>query len=163
MVLKLLVAGAIAVAARRSSEGAFAPERVSTVFKRAPELKMQDSPIEPSWILEGSPMARSAEHVRTSDHSSFSAIWDCTAGTFRWHFHWEETVIILEGEVHITPDDGAPYTLQAGDMGYFAARSSATWRVDNYVKKAAFLRRPMPAPLAALYRLRVAMREQIGI
>lgn len=163
MVLKLLVAGALAVAARRSSEETFAPERAKAVFKRAPELTMREAPIEPSWIIDGSPVARSAEHVRTSDLSSFSAIWDCTAGAFRWQFHWDETVIILEGEVHITPEHGPSYTLRAGDMGYFAAGSAAVWRVDDYVKKAAFLRRPMPAPLAALYRLRNAMRETVGL
>ena len=161
MVLKLLVAGAVAMAARRaSSDNPAAQERVTTVCKRAHDLEMRDAPIEPDWILEGNPVARAAEHVRSADDSSFSALWDCTAGTFRWHFNWDETVIILEGEVHITDEDGNAYTLRAGDMGYFAARSWATWRIDNYVKKAAFIRRPFPSPIAALYRLRNAMRQQ---
>lgn len=160
MVLKLLVAGAFAVAVRRPSDGPIARDRVKTVFKRAPDLQLRDAPIEPSWILEGSPVARSADHVRSADDSSFSALWDCTAGTFRWYFHWDETVVILEGEVHITDEDGSSYTLRAGDMGYFAARTWATWRVDDYVKKAAFIRRPFPSPLATLYRLRNAFRQQ---
>jgi len=66
----------------------------------------------------------------------------------------------LEGEVHITDEDGNGYTLRAGDMGYFAARSSATWRIDNYMKKAAFIRRPFPSPLATLYRLRNMLRQK---
>lgn len=149
------------MAARRSSsDNAPAYERVTTVCKQARDLEMRDAPIEPDWILEGNPMARAAEHVRSADASSFSALWDCTAGTFRWYFNWDETVIILEGEVHITDEDGNAYTLRAGDMGYFAARSWATWRIDNYVKKAAFIRRPFPTPIAALYRLRNAMRQQ---
>ena len=149
------------MAARRaSSNNSAAQERVTTVCKRARDLEMRDAPIEPDWILEGNPVARAAEHVRSADDSSFSALWDCTAGTFRWHFNWDETVIILEGEVHITDEDGNAYTLRAGDMGYFAARSWATWRIDNYVKKAAFIRRPFPTPIAALYRLRNAMRQQ---
>lgn len=161
MVLKLLIAGAVAIAARRASSDSFlARRRMTPVCKCAPDLKMQDAPIQPDWILEGSPVARVAEHARSADDSSFSAIWDCTAGTFRWHFNWDETVIILEGEVHITDEDGNTYTLRAGDMGYFAARSSATWRVDDYVKKAAFIRRPFPSPIATLYRLRNMLRQK---
>lgn len=165
MVLKLLIAGAIAVAARRaSSDSDISParKRMTTVCKRAPDLKMKDAPIEPSWVLEGSPMARVAEHVRSADVSSLSAIWDCTAGIFHWHFNWDATVIILEGEAHITDEDGNAYTLRAGDMGYFAARSSATWRVDNYVKKATFIRRPFPSPRDALPPAKHASPETIG-
>jgi uncharacterized protein len=154
-----MVAGAIAVAARRSSERPFARERVTTVCKRISDLKMRDAPIEPDWIVEGSPVARAADHVRTADDASFSAVWDCTAGTFRWYFHWDETVVILEGEVHVTAEDGSSYTLKAGDMGYFAARSWSTWHVENYVKKVAFIRRPFPSPVAALYRLKDALRQ----
>ncbi len=160
LVLKLLVAGAVALAVRRTSDSPFARQRVRTVCKRAPDLAMRDAPIEPDWILEGSPRARAADHVRSADDSAFSALWDCTAGTFRWYFHWDETVVILEGEVHITDEDGASYTLRAGDMGYFAARTWATWRIDDYVKKAAFIRRPFPSPVAALYRMRNALRQK---
>ena len=160
LVVKLLIAGAIAIAARRTSDNPLASKRISTVCKRGPDLAMRDAPIEPSWILEGSPVARAAEHVRSADDSSFSALWDCTAGTFRWYFHWDETVVILEGEVHITDEDGNSYTLRAGDMGYFAARSWATWRIDDYVKKAAFIRRPFPSPIAALYRLKNSLSQQ---
>lgn len=162
MVLKLLLAGAVAVAARRTPDGSFARERTTTVFKRIPDLRMKDAPIEPSWIINGSPVARSADHARSEDGSAISAVWDCTAGTFRWYFHWDETVVILEGEVDVTAEDGSSYTLRAGDMGYFAARTWSTWHVDNYVKKAAFIRRPFPSPIAALYRLRSAFRQSKG-
>lgn len=159
MVLKLLVAGAIAVAVRRKSGSPFAPQRAGTVFKRIPDLKMNDRPIEPSWILEGAPVARAADHAKSEDDSAISAVWDCTAGTFRWYFHWDETVVILEGDVHVTGEDGTSYTLRAGDMGYFAAGTWSTWHVENYVKKVAFIRRPFPSPVAALYRLKNAFRQ----
>lgn len=159
MVLKLLVAGAIAVAVRRKADNPFARERTATVFKRIPDLTMKDRPIDPNWIIEGSPVARAADHARSQDDSAVSAVWDCTAGTFRWYFHWDETVVILEGEVHVTAEDGSSYTLRAGDMGYFAARTWSTWHVDNYVKKVAFIRRPFPSPVAALYRLKSALRQ----
>lgn len=160
MVLKLLVSGAVAVALRRPSDKPIRRGRLKTLFKHVPDLQMRDAPIQASWIIAGAPVARAADHVRSDDDSSFSAVWDCTAGTFRWYFHWDETVVILEGEVHITDEEGSCYTLQIGDMGYFAARTWATWRIDNYVKKAAFIRRPFPSPLAAIYRLRNAIRQE---
>lgn len=158
MVLKLLVAGAVAVAARRMNNNDLVGGRAPAVFKRMPDATMKDAPIEPTWILDGAPVARVADHARSEDDSAHSAVWDCTAGTFRWYFHWDETVVILEGEVHVTAEDGSSYTLRAGDMGYFAARTWSTWHIDDYVKKAAFIRRPFPSPIAMLYRLRNAMR-----
>ena len=158
MVLKLLVAGAIAVAVRRKSGSPFAPQRAGTVFKRIPDLKMNDRPIEPSWILEGAPVARAADHAKSEDDSAISAVWDCTAGTFRWYFGWDETVMILEGEVHVTGEDGSERTLKAGDIAYFPGKSWATWHIHTYVRKIAFCRKEFPAPVNMALKLRDRMR-----
>ncbi|NKF31385.1 DUF861 domain-containing protein, partial [Pseudomonas sp. BGM005] len=80
-------------------------------------------------------------------------------GEFRWYFGWDETVMILEGEVHITAEDGTERTLCAGDVAFFAGGTWASWRVDNYVRKVAFLRKPFPMPLAIAYRLRNLLRN----
>ena len=81
---------------------------------------MQPKPIEPSWVLAGNPQARLSLHSRAYDDQATTAIWDCTAGTFRWYFGWDETVMILEGEVHITAEDGSERTLKAGDIAVFS-------------------------------------------
>src|SRR5262249_41375344 len=90
--------------------------------------------------------------------AAMTAVWDCTAGEFRWQFGWDETVLILEGEVHITTGDGVERTLRTGDVAFFAGGSSATWRIETYVKKLAFCRRPFPKPLTLAYRLRNLIR-----
>lgn len=162
LIFKLLGIGAIARVARQEAGNASTLERAKIVCKAAVGLEMRDSPIVPEWIIDGTPMARSADHARSADGSSFSAIWDCTAGTFRWYFHWDETIIILEGQVHITDEDGSSYTLETGDMAYFPAGTWATWSVGEYVKKAAFLRRPLPFLLATLYRFRNILRDRQG-
>ena len=78
-------------------------------------LEMSPSPIEPSWILAGDPQARVAAHSKADDECAATGVWDCTAGSFRWFFGWDETVVILEGEVHVTAEDGTQRTLRAGD------------------------------------------------
>lgn len=111
-------------------------------------MEMKAAPIEESWIISGKPEARMAEHSSSADRAAMTALWDCTAGSFRWYFAWDETVMILEGEVRVTDANGAVRILKAGDIAYFAGDTWATWQIDNYVRKIAFLRRPLPLPVA---------------
>jgi uncharacterized cupin superfamily protein len=131
----------------------------SFVAASGERLCMRSTPINPEWITKGEPQARTAEHSRSHDDAALTAIWDCTAGEFRWFFGWDETVMILEGEVHIVAEDGAERTLSAGDVAFFAAGTWAHWRVDTYVRKVAFLRKPFPKPVALAYRLRNLIRN----
>ncbi|KJF75260.1 cupin domain-containing protein [Agrobacterium arsenijevicii] len=118
------------------------------------DLRLQPAPINPDWIISGDPQARAADHSRSGDRASSTAMWDCTAGEFRWFFGWDETVYILEGEVHVTAEDGSVSILRVGDVAYFRAGTWATWRVDDYVRKVAFMRRPFPTALALAYRVK---------
>jgi uncharacterized cupin superfamily protein len=120
---------------------------------RAESLELTASPINPDWIISGNPQARSVEQSRTQDRASSTAVWDCTAGQFRWYFGWDETVYILEGSVTVATEDGGLRVLKAGDIGYFKAGTSAIWHVESYVKKVAFMRRPFPTWLALFYRI----------
>lgn len=162
MVVKLALAGALALAYR----GRASTERngVAPFIGATPEALLRElkpAPIEPSWILAGTPEARVAQHSCTEDKCSVTAMWDCTAGTFRWFFGDDETVVIVEGEVFITAEDGTQRLLKAGDIGYFKAGTWATWRIDTYVRKIAFMRQPIWLPLALCYRIRNRLRRSI--
>jgi uncharacterized cupin superfamily protein len=122
------------------------------------DLEMALAPIEPSWIVAGNPQARLALQSRAHDDQATTAVWDCTAGTFRWYFGWDETVVILDGEVQVTAEDGTERTLGKGDIAYFAGKTWATWHIETYVRKVAFCRKPFPAPVSMAYRLRDLMR-----
>ena len=122
---------------------------------------MAPSPIKPAWVLSGNPQARTAVHSKADDQCATTGIWDCTAGAFRWYFAWDETVFIVEGEVQVTSKEGHQRTLRAGDVGYFKAGTWATWSVERYVKKVAFMRRPLPAPIALLHRIGDLLRMKI--
>ena len=68
---------------------------------------LPDMPIEPSWIQEGTPVARGTVLVQSADKMLSSGLWSCTAGKFRWEFGWDEFVHVLEGGATITEEGGA--------------------------------------------------------
>lgn len=158
MAVKLLLAG-MAGAMVASYRKPNVEELPALVASTADHMVLEPAPINPEWIIRGTPLARMSKHSASKDEAGLTALWDCTAGEFRWYFGWDETVVIQEGEVHVTSEDGTQRLLRAGDIAYFRGKTWATWRVDNYVRKVAFLRRPMPAMIAALFRVRDALRS----
>lgn len=144
MPVKILVAMGLAVTARLRTQEEEAPQPAPFIAYMANSVPMVDAPIEPSWIIEGTPRARISATSAGFDGTGGAAVWDCTAGTFRWHFVREETVVIMEGEVHVTAQDGTQRVLRVGDIAFFRAGTWATWRIDTYVRKVAHTRRPLP-------------------
>lgn len=106
------------------------------------------APITPEWILEGRPVARYVPIARGRDDLGSTTLWDCTEGTFRWHFGWDETVHILDGAVTVTLPSGAVHRLTAGSVAFFPAGSEAVWSVEGHVRKLAVCRKAWPGPLA---------------
>ncbi len=96
--------------------------------------------IPPMWVLSGQPQARVKLLAAASDEGMRAALWDCSAGKFKWHFRSDELVHILDGEVRVTDAGGSSRTLKTGDVAYFAAGTDSIWHVDRYVKKLAVLR-----------------------
>lgn len=111
------------------------------------EEELKPSPIPPSWILSGTPEARNKHLAKTHDRTSYIVIWNCTPGRFNWHYSEDETLVVLSGEAWITDDKGHERRLGAGDMGFFPAGSTATWRVTQTVRKVAVLKRSIPRPV----------------
>ncbi len=101
-------------------------------------------PIDPSWIKEGNPVARSVTVGRSSDSVLSTGLWDCTAGTFTWIFRRDEIAHIVEGEVRVH-DGETTHVLVAGSVAYFPCGLTTVWEVPKYVKKA-FVLRGVPAP-----------------
>ena len=129
-------------------------ERERVQIKHAAHMELKPLPIELSWIIEGNPIASAANHSNNFDGWAGSGVWDCTAGRFHWHFGWEETLMILEGEVHVTDDHGVTSILREGDIGYFPAGSHFVWFVPQYVKKLVFFRREVPPVVQGVYKVR---------
>jgi uncharacterized cupin superfamily protein len=121
------------------------------IFVSPTDLELEPAPISPAWIVEGTPTARYRLLWASRDGMSRTVVWDCTAGKFNWYYVSDETVHIMEGGVTLTDEKGTR-RVNAGDAVFFPAGSHALWHIDDYIRKVAFLREPLPTPL------RIAMR-----
>jgi len=125
------------------------------------EIAMHPAPIHPDWIVSGKPVARAGPHSASIDGTTSTAVWDCTAGRFHWSYGWEETVIILEGQVRVTSQDGSVRLLKAGDIAFFAAGTPAFWEIETHVRKLAFCRRELPPSIRLSLTLRDRSRDLV--
>ncbi len=114
------------------------------VIEAAASTGLEAAPISPDWILAGTPEARSKMLAKSHDRTSSITVWECTAGRFNWHYSEDETVVVISGEAFITTEKDKERRLSQGDMGFFPAGSSCTWRIDDRVKKVAVLRKDLP-------------------
>ena len=69
----------------------------------------------------------------------------------------EADLVVVEGA-----GSASEINLRQGDIAYFAGKTWATWRIDNYVRKIAFCRKRFPAPVALAYQLRNLLRGDKG-
>jgi uncharacterized protein len=95
---------------------------------------LESMPVPPTWIVEGQPVARAVTLTESLDKRYRSGVWECTAGTFDWHFALDEIVHILEGEVFIDYDTTRLH-LRPGDVAHFPAGTSTRWHVPLRVRK----------------------------
>lgn len=110
---------------------------------------LEAMPVPSHWIREGEPVATATMLTESRDKRYRSGIWECTAGTFEWHFELDEIVHILEGEVIVT-HDGTELHLRPGDVAHFPAGTSTVWHVPERVRK--FFTHREPHSLERMWR-----------
>jgi hypothetical protein len=75
----------------------------------------------------------------------------------------DETVYLLEGSVIIEDGAGGPRRLEAGAAAFFPSGSRAVWRVESYVRKVAFCRKPMPRGYLLAKKVAKAALRTVGL
>lgn len=126
------------------------------------DVPLRPAPINPAWILEGAPLARSAELSRSRDGTANTVVWDCTDGRFRWIFDVDETIHILDGAVTIETDTMRPTRFGPGDVVFFPDGSRTRWHVHGYLRKLAFCRRTIPRPVGFAIRLQAFLNRKLA-
>jgi uncharacterized cupin superfamily protein len=126
------------------------------------QVSLNPSPIYPSWVLEGNPIARNKVLSSSADGTASTLIWDCTAGRFNWFYDVDETIYVIEGGVVVRDDAGAARRLKAGDTIFFPAGVRAEWHVENYIRKIAFCRKPLPQPVVFVKRGYRFLKRMVG-
>jgi len=113
-------------------------------------------------VISGRPTARYKQLAKASDRESWTGVWECTSGTFKWYYDYDETLVLIAGEAFITIQSGEERRLSPGDMAYFPAGSCCTWRVESHAKKIATLRKRLPVLLALGARVCRVLRRIFG-
>jgi uncharacterized cupin superfamily protein len=115
-------------------------------------IDLKPSPIEPSWILEGNPEARSRELSTSGCGTTRTLIWSCTEGKFNWYYDVDETIMILEGSIVLESEGMPPRRYGVGDVILFRHGAHVKWHVEHHVKKIAFFRQTIPFGLGYVVR-----------
>jgi len=126
------------------------------------QLALNPSPIHPEWVIEGNPIARNKVLSSSADGTASTLIWDCTAGRFNWFYDVDETIYVIEGGVVIRDAGGAARRLSAGDTIFFPAGARAEWHVEDYIRKIAFCRVPLPRPIVFARRGYRFLKRLVG-
>jgi len=116
-------------------------------------VNLTPRPIEPSWIIEGNPIAQRCVLSQSADGLASTMVWECSEGKFNWYYDFDETVLILEGAVVLESDTMAPTRYGPGDVIFFKDGAHAKWHVEGRVKKLAFCRKTQPALLGLALRV----------
>lgn len=117
---------------------------------QAQSRPLQPFEVDPSWVRTGTPNFRAAETARSADGRHISGLWACDGPTtFQWTFGLDETVHLLEGEVHVEYE-GRKFVLRPGDTATFLADTKAVWHVPKGAKKSFTLHHP--GQVARLWR-----------
>jgi uncharacterized protein len=119
----------------------------SIVIATAATVNLEPEPIPAEWVISGSPEARCSKLVRSRDWTSHLVVWDCTPGSFKWHYSMDETIVIISGEAFMVNDKGEERRFGPGDLAFFPAGSSCSWRVTQTLRKVGILREGMWRPL----------------
>src|SRR4051794_36208305 len=107
-------------------------------------IDLTPDPIDPSWILEGAPLALSTVLSSSRDLQARVLVWECSPGKVMWHYRMDETILILEGRVVLDDGIGGPKLLGPGHSIFFPAGAVVKWHVQERVRKFAVWRGPLP-------------------
>jgi len=115
-------------------------------------VNLTPKPIEPSWIIEGNPVAQWCVLSKSDDGLASTMVWECSEGKFNWYYDFDETIMILEGSIILESDAMRPTRYSAGDVVFFRNGAHARWHVEGRVRKLAFCRTAQPFVLGFALR-----------
>ena len=86
-------------------------------------------------VTEGSPIMKTWILHTNNDETMISGYWEATPGTYHAIYKEYEFVHLLEWHIIITPDDGDPVSVKAGDTFVVESNFSGTWQIIDAVRK----------------------------
>src|SRR5450432_726044 len=124
-------------------------------------VNLTPRPIEPSWIIEGNPVAQSSVLSSSAEGLATTIVWQCSEGKFNWYYDFDETIMILEGSILLENDTMRPTRYGPGDVIFFKDGAHARWHVEGHVKKLAFCRKTYPVLLGFALRVLSKLKRSL--
>lgn len=85
-----------------------------------------DQPLEHAELLNGTPVG--LDHAYLAKPGLRAGIWRCGAYTERYeHYPVDEFMVVLDGEVTLTSDGGAPQTFRKGESFLLPKGFKGVW------------------------------------
>jgi uncharacterized cupin superfamily protein len=112
------------------------------------DVRLEPDSIPSKWLLSGQPETRSKILGKSRDGLAYVVLWECGAVSYKWHYRRDEAYIVLSGEGFVTDEEGVERRLGPGDVAFFPAGSTATWRHPDHFRKVAVLKYSVWPPLA---------------
>jgi len=111
-----------------------------------PSAILASWPLPPELILAGNPRTSGSVLAKSPDGCIVRGLWDCTPGSFRWTWDYDETVFVLSGRATVALQDGRVIELTPGDMAFFARGQGSVWTVHERFRKGFHADSPVPLP-----------------
>ena len=125
--------------------------------------QLQVSTIPAQWVVSGDSTTKSKVLGKTQDRLAYVALWECGSVNFKWHYAQDEAFVVLSGEAFMTDEQGREHRYGTGDVGFFPAGTTITWRIPDHLRKVAFVKEPVWPPFALLLKGWSKMLGVIGL
>ena len=135
----------------------------SVLIANVSSAEVSLEPMPANCVVDGTPKSGSQMLGKSHDGNSIIWVWECTLGSFVWHYNEDETVYIIAGEVFVSTKGGEEMRLGQGDMGFFPGGTVYTWRVTDPIKKFAITRKDLPRPLGFVVRVGHKLVRMLGL
>lgn len=108
--------------------------------------KLDSWPLPAELILTGKPTASGSVLSKSADGCKVRGIWDCSPGSFRWDWNYDETIVVVAGRVTVALDSGRKVELAPGDLAYFERGQGSVWTIHEHFRKGFHADSPEPLP-----------------
>jgi uncharacterized protein len=136
-----------------------------SILKATPsEITLSETGSIPAdWVLSGDPATRSKMLIRSHDWLAHVLMWECGAVSYKWHYSQDEAYIVLSGEGFMTDESGVERRYGPGDLAYFPAGTTTTWRHPDHFRKVVFVKESVGLPVGFCLKVWTKLLRVLGI
>lgn len=102
---------------------------------RVLDLPLESYPPTQERVIEGDLEMRAAVLWKSEDGTAATGVWQCPPVKLSLEHPFDETFVVLEGSMTITPERGEPRRLESGDAIVIPLGSTNVWDIHETVTK----------------------------